>query len=110
VWDFSTVADKKIVDIEITRKALSKMGIDEQGLTNEDRRILEIIIKNYSGGPVGVQTIAVSLGDSEDTIEDIYEPYLIRQGLLKKTSRGRMCTPLAFEYMGIKMNKENQLF
>lgn len=113
VWDFSTVAGKKTIDMEITQKAMQRMGIDALGLSSEDLKILDIIVKHYNGGPVGLQTLAISLGDSEDSIEDIYEPFLIQQGFIKKTPRGRMATVKAFEYLGIKhqtKEHDNSLF
>ncbi len=110
IWDFATVADKNIIDIEISKKALSQMGIDQSGLTIEDIKLLEIIIKHYNGGPVGLQTLAISLGDSEDSIEDIYEPFLIRNGFIKKTPRGRIATAKAFEYLGFPITPDNSLF
>jgi Holliday junction DNA helicase RuvB len=110
VWDFSVVADKKTIDIEISRKALDRMGIDSRGLTLEDRKILEIMIKHYNGGPVGLQTLSIALGDSEDTIEDIYEPFLIREGFVKKTPRGRVVTPMAYDYLGYEREENETLF
>lgn len=101
VWDFAIVAGKKQIDLEITKEATKRMGIDSRGLTVEDRKVLELIYKNYNGGPVGLQTLAVALGDSTDSIEDIYEPFLIREGFIKKTPRGRVLTAGAFEYLGV---------
>ncbi|HOJ49389.1 MAG TPA: Holliday junction branch migration DNA helicase RuvB [Spirochaetota bacterium] len=102
VWDFAVVSSKKVIDLEITKKALEQLGIDNEGLTVEDRRLLEIMLKNYHGGPVGLQTLAISLGESEDTIEDIYEPFLIRMGFIKKTSRGRVLTEKGYKFLGYK--------
>ncbi|HCL57076.1 MAG TPA: Holliday junction branch migration DNA helicase RuvB [Spirochaetia bacterium] len=107
VWDFSMVAGQKEIDIHITRKALERMGIDENGLSLEDKKILEIIVKNYDGGPVGLQTIAISMGESEDGIQDVYEPFLIREGFIKKTPKGRMTTAKAYEYLGYSKNQES---
>ena len=74
------------------------LGIDEGGLNGMDRRILRTLIR-HGGGPLGLKTVAVSVGETEDTIEDVYEPYLIQQGFLKKTPRGRVATRDAFEHM-----------
>lgn len=106
VWDFSLVANKKNIDLAITQTALTQMGIDNQGLSEEDRKILEIMVKNYSGGPVGLQTLAIALGDSEDSLEDIYEPFLIRQGFIKKTPRGRVATAKAYEFLQIPCSQQ----
>lgn len=101
VSDFSIVLKKKKIDLEITRFALEKLDIDELGLDEMDRRILSVIIEKYSGGPVGLKTIAISVGEETDTLEDYYEPFLVQTGLLKRTPRGRMATESAFSHLGL---------
>ncbi len=89
VRDFAQVKNNNSSDIEFTKQALSFLGIDTQGLTSVDRLILSKMIEHFSGGPVGVETIAALVGEDKDTIEQVYEPFLMRKGLLEKTARGR---------------------
>lgn len=102
VADFSIVGNKKSIDLETVRFALDRLDVDELGLDNMDRKILSTIIDKYSGGPVGLKTIAISVGEETDTIEDYYEPFLVQTGLLKRTSRGRMATESAYAHLGRK--------
>jgi len=102
VADFSIVGNKKRIDLDITRFALEKLDIDELGLDEMDRRILAAIIEKYNGGPVGLKTIAISVGEETDTLEDYYEPFLVQSGLLKRTPRGRMATLNAYKHLGIE--------
>lgn len=104
VADFTTVLKKETIDLETTRFALQKLDIDEMGLDEMDRRILSVIIDKYSGGPVGLKTIAISVGEETDTLEDYYEPFLVQSGLLKRTPRGRMATAGAYQHLGINYN------
>jgi Holliday junction DNA helicase RuvB len=87
---------------------LDELGIDKAGLDDMDRKVLRLILEIYGGGPVGVESVAASLNEEVDTIEDTVEPYLLKAGYLKRTSRGRMVTKLAFEHFGLKYNKEKQ--
>jgi len=106
--DFAqVVADNKITK-EVAKLALDRLEVDELGLDQMDKRILLTIIEKYQGGPVGLNTIAVAVGEERDTIEEMYEPFLIQQGFLNRTPRGRVVTPLAYEHFGIKTNKNNQ--
>lgn len=105
VSDFSIVLKKKKIDLEITRFALEKLDIDELGLDEMDRRILSVIIEKYSGGPVGLKTIAISVGEETDTLEEYYEPFLVQTGLLKRTPRGRMATESAFKHLGLNYSE-----
>ena len=93
---------KKIADI-----ALQKLEIDQMGLDNIDRKILETIAINYSGGPVGIETLASTIGEEVETIEDVYEPYLMQKGLVGRTPRGRIMLPKAYEHLGIKLGENN---
>ncbi len=94
-------ADGRIT-LEVVRQTLAMLGVDENGLDEMDRRILEAIIEHYSGGPVGIGTIAVVVGEESETIEEVYEPYLIQSGFLKRTTRGREVTRKAYDYLGVK--------
>jgi Holliday junction DNA helicase RuvB len=100
--DFAQVAELPAIDMKITRTSLDRMGVDRAGLDEMDRRLLRIIIEHFSGGPVGLETLGAALAEPRDTIEDVYEPFLIRQGLLARTPRGRVATQRAYEHLGIK--------
>ncbi len=102
VRDFAQVSGKDTIDGEIAGFSLNKLEIDELGLDNTDRRMLETIIKFYDGGPVGLETLAATIGEEAITLEDVYEPYLMQIGYLSRTPRGRCVTRLAYEHLGIK--------
>ncbi len=101
IVDFAIVDGHEKIDINITRHALEKLNIDNAGLDEMDRRILRVIIENYDGGPVGVKTIAISVGEEIDTLEDFYEPFLVQTGFIKRTPRGREVTRNAYDHLGI---------
>ncbi len=101
-WDFSVVARAEAIDLATTRRALDRMGVDNAGLDEMDRRILRILIEFYDGGPAGVETLAAAAAEPRDTIEDVYEPYLLREGFLARTPRGRVATRRAYEHLGVK--------
>ena len=101
VRDFAEVRAQGHITIGVARDALAMLGVDEHGLDDVDRNLLLTIIKKYSGGPVGLNTIAASLSEDEDAIEEIYEPYLMQLGLLDRTQRGRVATALAYKHLGI---------
>ena len=102
--DFADVAGKKIIDMQIADKALNALDVDKRGLDDMDIRILQAIIQNYKGGPVGVGTLAVAVGEDKGTIEEVYEPFLIQEGFLQRTPKGRVVTPKGYEYLGIPMS------
>ncbi|KKU83322.1 MAG: Holliday junction ATP-dependent DNA helicase RuvB [Parcubacteria group bacterium GW2011_GWA2_47_8b] len=102
VRDYAEVNSLDLIDAKTARQTLDMMDIDELGLEPHDRRLLDIIIKKFHGGPVGVNTLAAALSDEKGNIEDIYEPYLMRLGLLSRTSTGRMVTEAAYNHLGIK--------
>ncbi len=109
VRDYAIVKGKGIIDHEIAIHALEKLKIDKEGLDDLDREILLTIIKKYNGGPVGLKTIAASIGEEQSTIEDVYEPYLLMKGFIKRTPRGREVTALAYEHLKIKnINNKKQ--
>lgn len=106
--DVAVVNKKNIIDTESVEKTLSLLGIDKNGLDELDRKILEITITHYCGGPVGVKSVAMVLGEESDTIEEMYEPFLVQQGYLKRTPRGRVVTAKAYELLGIEQkNKQS---
>ena len=102
VRDFSQVEGSGAIDINITKKALDALGVDGLGLENIDREILLAIIEKFKGGPVGIDTIAASIGEERITIEDVYEPYLIQQGLLYRTPKGRVVSETAYKHLGLE--------
>ncbi len=104
VRDFALVKGNGKVDIEITTEALNRLKVDNMGLDNTDHDLLLAIINKFNGGPVGVEAISSSIGEEVTTIEDVYEPYLLQMGLLKRTSRGRMVTDKAYDLLGIPRN------
>ncbi|MBR5516960.1 MAG: Holliday junction branch migration DNA helicase RuvB [Firmicutes bacterium] len=101
IRDFSQVKGKGVIDLDITREGLDALGIDDMGLERLDREILMAIIERFKGGPVGIDTIAASIGEERVTIEDAYEPYLIQIGFLSRTPKGRMVTSLAYKHLGL---------
>lgn len=100
VRDFALVENKDHIDIDITNKALDRLKIDKIGLDETDKELILTIIDKFNGGPVGIETLATSLGEETSTIEDMNEPYLIQIGLLKRTNRGRIATEKAYNYFG----------
>ena len=101
IRDFSQVKGNGIIDIAITREGLEALGVDEMGLERLDREILTTIIQRFNGGPVGIDTIAASIGEERVTIEDVYEPYLIQSGLLYRTQKGRMVSEDGYRHLGL---------
>lgn len=99
IRDFAQVNEKEIVDINIAKEALLAMDVDDYGLDDMDRKILLTIIDKFNGGPAGIESIAASLREDKDTIEDVYEPYLMQEGFIERTSRGRVATRLAYEVL-----------
>ncbi len=102
IRDFSQVKGDGKIDVEITREGLAALGVDELGLERLDREILSGIIERFNGGPVGIDTIAASIGEERVTIEDVYEPYLIQSGLLYRTQKGRVVSPAGYRHMGLE--------
>lgn len=100
--DFAQVTGSSSITVETVKEGLKKLDIDSLGLEKADRDILCSIINNFGGGPVGAETLAISIGESIDTLEDYYEPYLIQCGLLQRTPKGRIVTAKAYEHLGIK--------
>ena len=101
VRDFAEVNSDGRVTAEVAHESLLKLEVDERGLDEMDRRIMEAVLVKFSGGPVGIKSLAVAVGEEPDTIEEIYEPFLIQEGLLKRTQRGREATPSAYEYFNV---------
>ncbi len=104
VRDFAQVKGSGIIEKKITKEALSAMDVDERGFDDMDRKLLLTIMEKFSGGPVGVDTLAASVREEKETIEDVYEPFLLQEGFIERTSRGRIATKLAYEHFGIQKN------
>ena len=107
VRDFAQVKGNGRIDRDIARLSLSALNIDQSGLDEIDNKILLTIIDKFRGGPVGVSTIATAIGEDTGTVEEVYEPYLIMEGFIKRTQRGRMVTPLAYQHLGRPMIGSN---
>ena len=108
VRDFAQVENKGFIDYNVAKRALDRLEIDEIGLDNTDRIMLEAVIEKLNGGAVGIETVAACIGEDKDTIEDVYEPYLMQIGFLKRGPRGRIATPLAYEHLGKKYPTEDK--
>jgi len=106
--DYAQVRGDGFVNQQIAKEALKMLEIDESGLEPTDRRILQTIIQKFNGGPVGLQALAAAADEEQDTIEEIYEPYLLGSGLLGRTPRGRIATESAYNHLGLKYNKKEQ--
>lgn len=101
VRDFALIKSDGRIDLGVTREALRLLEVDERGLDEMDRRMLDALIQRYDGGPVGLQSLAVVLGEDPGTLEDVYEPFLVQEGFVRRTARGREATRLAYEHLGL---------
>jgi Holliday junction DNA helicase RuvB len=111
VRDFAMVKGNGTITLEITNLALDALNVDKYGLDEMDNRILSTIIQKFKGGPVGVTTIATACGEDAETIEEVYEPFLIQEGFIVRTPRGREVTDLAYRHLGMsRFNKQGGLF
>src|SRR5699024_7953574 len=99
VRDFAEVAQQTTIDCDLAKQALDQLQVDQAGLDQVDRRLLTMMIDLYEGGPVGLKTIAANIGEDVETVETMYEPFLLQQGFLKRTSRGRMVTKKAYAHL-----------
>ncbi len=108
VRDYADVLGTGKIDVPIVEKACSRLEIDAAGFDEMDRRLLHVIIDDYEGGPVGVETLAAAIGEPRDTIEDVYEPYLLQQGYIGRTPRGRVATKKAYDHLGIQREPKKQ--
>jgi Holliday junction DNA helicase RuvB len=113
VRDFAQVKASGHVTVEVADMALRMLDVDAIGLDLMDRKLLEAVIEKFGGGPVGVENLAAAIGEERDTIEDVLEPFLIQQGYLQRTQRGRVATPLAYRHLGLAQaapHREGDLF
>ena len=110
VRDFAQIKSDGKIDLEITKFALSSLNVDKNGLDQMDNKILTTIVDNYNGGPVGISTLATSLSENTETIEEVYEPFLVQQGFIIRTPRGRQVTDKGYNHLGRNKNNQNNLF
>ena len=108
VRDFAQVSDRDHIDLEIVRYALDKLKVDDLGLDDTDIKLLKTMIQYYDGGPVGLNTLAANIGEETDTIAEMYEPYLLQIGLIKRTARGRMVTPKGYDHLNYPMPNKHE--
>jgi Holliday junction DNA helicase RuvB len=108
VRDYAQVRADGVINRPVTDAALKMLGVDEKGLDKMDRKILLTLIEKFDGGPVGVDTLSTVVGEERDTLEDVYEPYLLQEGYLNRTPRGRMATRLAYEHFNLAPNRQVQ--
>jgi Holliday junction DNA helicase RuvB len=108
VRDYAEVVGTGRIDVAIVQRACEKLEIDPAGFDEMDRRLLRVIIEDYEGGPVGLETLAATIGEPSDTLEDVYEPYLLQQGYIGRTPRGRVATRRAYEHLGIERDAKKQ--
>jgi Holliday junction DNA helicase RuvB len=108
VRDYAQVRADGVINRPVTDAALKMLGVDEKGLDKMDRKILLTLIEKFDGGPVGVDTLSTVVGEERDTLEDVYEPYLVQEGYLNRTPRGRMATRLAYEHFNVAPNRQVQ--
>jgi holliday junction DNA helicase RuvB len=106
--DFAQVLADGTITRSVVESGMQRLGIDTEGLEEHDRQILRVIIQHYGGGPVGAETLAISVGEAVDTLEDFYEPYLIQRGYLQRTPRGRVATPRAYQQLNLEPGGEDQ--
>jgi Holliday junction DNA helicase RuvB len=106
VRDYAMVRAGGVIDQATAQAALERLDVDEFGLDDMDKRILSAIIEKFSGGPVGLNTVAVAVGEDAGTLEEVYEPFLIQQGFLDRTPRGRIATPAAYKHFGFTVPKD----
>jgi Holliday junction DNA helicase RuvB len=109
VRDFAEVGGHAVIDRKVADEALNMLGVDEFGLDDMDRRIMLTVIDKFDGGPIGLETLATVVCEEKNTLEDVYEPFLIQSGFLKRTPRGRVATPKAYEHFGRKMGRRSGL-
>jgi Holliday junction DNA helicase RuvB len=108
VRDYAQVRADNIINRPVTDAALKMLGVDQKGLDKMDRKILLALIQKFDGGPVGIDTLSAVVGEERDTLEDVYEPFLVQEGYLNRTPRGRMATRLAYEHFDLSPSEQRQ--
>jgi len=108
IRDFAQVAGDGKITLQVTIDSLHHLDVDDQGLDEMDKRILTTIMYKFNGGPVGINTLALAVGEESDTIEEVYEPFLVQQGFLNRTPRGRVATELAYRHFNVALKTSSQ--
>jgi Holliday junction DNA helicase RuvB len=108
IRDFAQVKSESAISLKRVKETLLSLGIDTNGLDETDRQILSSIVQKFGGGPVGLSTIAASIAEERETVEDVYEPFLLQSGYLQRTAKGRMATPLTYDLFGMEMPQSLQ--
>ena len=108
VRDYAQVHGSKTIDTPVTQRGLAMLEVDAMGFDSMDRKILSMIIEKFQGGPVGVETLSSALSEERETLEDVYEPFLLQCGFIQRTPRGRVATSLAYDHLGFKPKTQNQ--
>ncbi|MDZ7340381.1 MAG: Holliday junction branch migration DNA helicase RuvB [candidate division KSB1 bacterium] len=108
IRDFAQVAGDGKIDLQVAIQSLQKLDVDEKGLDEMDKRIIKTIMTKFNGGPVGINTLALAVGEESDTLEEVYEPFLVQQGFLNRTPRGRVVTEIAYRHFGVADNRQMQ--
>jgi Holliday junction DNA helicase RuvB len=102
------VKSNGLIDIHVAKEALDRLGIDDNGLDEMDRRILDALVKKFNGGPVGLESLGVAISEDARTIEEVYEPFLIKEGFMQRTSRGRVALEKTYQLLDVKIPDSNQ--
>ncbi|MCM8789161.1 MAG: Holliday junction branch migration DNA helicase RuvB, partial [Candidatus Omnitrophica bacterium] len=110
VRDYTLVKGKSCIDGEIASYALNQMSVDEKGLDDMDKKILSTIIEKFNGGPVGIRSLAIAVGEEPDTIEEVYEAYLVKEGYISRTPQGRVANESAYRHLKIRLKNPPELF
>ena len=110
VRDYALVKGKQCIDMEIAAYALNQMSVDEKGLDEMDKKILEVIIEKFHGGPVGIKSLSIAVGEEPDTIEEVYESYLVKEGFISRTPQGRVANESAYRHLKIRNQNPPGLF
>jgi len=105
--DFAQIKSDGVINVEVAKSSLTRLGIDDQGLDDMDRRILTALVEKFNGGPVGLESLGVAISEDARTIEEVYEPYLIKEGFVQRTSRGRKALAKTFTYLDVEKPDEN---
>jgi Holliday junction DNA helicase RuvB len=105
--DFAQIKSDGVINVEVAKSSLTRLGIDDQGLDDMDRRILTALVEKFNGGPVGLESLGVAISEDARTIEEVYEPYLIKEGFIQRTSRGRKALAKTFTYLDVEKPDEN---
>jgi len=108
VRDYAQVRADGVITRQVTDKALQMLGVDQRGFDKMDRKILLTLIEKFEGGPVGIDTLSAVVGEERDTLEDVYEPYLVQEGFINRTPRGRMATRIAYEHFDLSLPKQRE--